>query len=76
MESTNEVAGTTTYQIQRTYLAPDATVRANVQGDNEIIVNAGIGAIHLSYKQAHRLARQLGDAMLAHDLMYGTGDLS
>ena len=68
-----ETQGITQYQIQRMYLGPDATVRANVQGDNEIIVNPGIAAIHLSYEQAFRLARQLGDALLAHDLMFGTG---
>jgi len=70
---TNDTAGITQYQIQRMYLGPEAVVRANVQGDNEIIINPGIAAIHLSYAQAFRLARQLGDALLAHDLMYGTG---
>lgn len=72
----NSTAGTTQYQIQRTYLAPDATVRVHVQGDDEFILNAGIGAVHLSYKQLHKLIREGGDALLAHDLMYGTGDLS
>ena len=71
-----EVAGVQQYRIQRAYLAPDATLRVHVQAPGEFILNAGECAIHLSYRQLHKLIREGGDALLAHDLMYGTGDPS
>lgn len=76
MTNTTQAAGIPAYQIQRTYLAPDARLRVNVQGDGEFILNAGVGAVHLSYAQLHKLIREAGDALLAHDMLFGTGDPS
>lgn len=62
------------YNINRIYTGPDVPMDAAPVGPDEIVVNIGLVAAHITPAQARELQRVLGAARLEHDIRYAQLD--
>ena len=62
------------YNINRIYTGPDVPMDAAPVGPDEIVVNIGLVAAHITPSQARELQRVLGAARLEHDIKYRVFD--
>jgi hypothetical protein len=67
MNST-QPAGTPAYTINRAYIADSATVNATGVGTDQIVLNIGEVALHLSRQKAKEVSAELAIARLILDM--------
>jgi hypothetical protein len=65
---TTQPAGTPAYTINRAYIADSATVNAIGVGTDQIVLNIGEVALHLSRQKAKEVAAELAIARLILDM--------
>jgi hypothetical protein len=69
MQSSNELAGDTHYQISRAYLDDSATVAVGIS-KGQLTINVGAVALVMSPELARRLTAEIAVARMVHDMRY------
>lgn len=65
------MTNTTNTPIHRAWLADDTNVNATITGPDQIVLNVGLLALHMSPELARRITADLTVARLLHDMNNG-----